>query len=214
MDARASGTKRVVGWRRPDVCSLQRARHLPQMRSSITSRDAPSSSFVHGLELECFGRNSVTLHHIALVFRYRVLGTTPPRGGPVPAGENGSLLGKQSVVVLSEVTVIGTAPSHDGAVILDGSSVQCWVSTLSRRLRLNMSSLAVVCATTVTNYLDFARNCPARPCPICCRLSKCCFHRLMLARERRRSPRHFECAHTRRGDHVGGQLPQSLAQTR
>ena len=69
-----------------------------------------------------------------LVFRCRVLGTTPPRGGPVPAGENGSLLGKQSVVVLSEVTVIGTAPSHDGAVILDGSSVQCWVSTLSRRL--------------------------------------------------------------------------------
>ena len=90
-----------------------------------------------------------------------------------------------------KVTVIGTAPSHDGAVILDGSSVQCWVSTLSRRLRLNMSSLAVVCATTVTNYLDFARNCPARPCPICCRLSKYCFHRLMLARERRRSPRHF-----------------------
>ena len=119
LDARASGTKRVVGWRRPNVCSLQRARHLPQMRSSITSRDVPSSSFVHGLELECFGRNSVTLHHIALVFRYRVLGTTPPRGGPAPAGENGSLLGKQSVVVLSEVEALpslhsSSPPSRTG----------------------------------------------------------------------------------------------------
>ena len=59
----------------------------------------------------------------------------------------------------------------------------------------------VVCATTVTNYLDFARNCPARPCPICCRLSKYCFHRLMLARERRRSPRHF-CLKKPRADQV------------
>ena len=31
----------------------------------------------------------MTLHHIALFFRCRVLGTTPPRGGVVPAGENG-----------------------------------------------------------------------------------------------------------------------------
>ena len=40
----------------------------------------------------------------------------------------------QLLLRAAAATVIGTAPSHDGAVILDGSSVQCWVSTLSRRL--------------------------------------------------------------------------------
>ena len=79
---------------------------------------------------------------------------------------------------------------HEGSE-LSSSSVERWVSTLSMTSLLNMSSLAVACATTVTNYLDFARNCPARPCPICCRLSKYCFHHVGHHGHAGRSPRRF-----------------------
>ena len=41
---------------------------------------------------------------------------------------------------------------------MSSSSVECWVSTLSMTSLLNMSSLAVACATTVTNYLDLCED--------------------------------------------------------
>ena len=46
---------------------------------------------------------------------------------------------------------------HEGSE-LSSSSVERWVSTLSMTSLLNMSSLAVACATTVTNYLDLCED--------------------------------------------------------
>ena len=97
---------------------------------SCISRLAPSLAQV----LECFGRNSVTLHHIALVFRCRVLGTTPPRGGAVPAGENGSLLGKQSVVVLSDYC-IRRRPKKEAVSAEEGSCISLVRSKVMRAVQ-------------------------------------------------------------------------------